>query len=214
MNIHSPHPTPAPSTVSFPPFPHPESSALPASPALPSLFSPPPTSVSLRVLCGRSRTLATLATFVANLAVFAAIVATFAATWRWQTQQTRLKSGPESRRHQIRIEKRQKRQCSPRWSTLACVTANRRDVWLGNLVVLIDGWACSVALIGPSVWLFRTPYRLFHIAEFAYLATASLSGMSRPFRLALANLCAQWARASPDFYSTCLYVAFGNDRLG
>src|SRR5690348_2554944 len=141
MNIHSPHPTPAPSTVSFPPFPpfppfpHPESSALPASPALPSLFSPPPTSVSLRVLCGRSRTLATLATFVANLAVFAAIVATFAAIVavfaahrQWQIQQTRLKSGPESRRHQIRIEKRQKRQCSPRWSTLPSAAAAPRRI--------------------------------------------------------------------------------------
>jgi len=194
MSIHPPRSTPASSRLSpsFPPYLRIASRLFP-----PPATGAPPASAAVRFLRIGSHLIAIP---VATLAVFAATFAVFAAHCQRQFQQTPLNSRIERRTRPMRIEKRQKRQCSPIQSTLPCVTANRRDVRFGNLVVLIDGWACPVALIGPSVWLFRTPYRLFLAVQFAYLATASLSGMSRPFRLALANLCAQWARASPDFY--------------
>jgi len=140
MNIPSLRPTPASSAMpfsfppfSFPPFPpflHPEppsSSALSASSAV--HFSPllPSSSVFLRVLCGGSRTLATLATlapiglpFLPRALPF---LATFAAHWQCQTRQIRLNSRSGRRTRSIHIEKRQKRQCSPSQSTLPSATA-------------------------------------------------------------------------------------------
>ena len=133
MNIPSPHTTPTSSTISssFPPFTHPEPSALSASPALPSSLL---SSLFLRVLCGRSRILAilaailavfaaTVAILAADLAVFAAIIATFAAHRQRHIRQTRLNSRSGRRTRPLRIEKRQKRQCSPFQSTLPSTTA-------------------------------------------------------------------------------------------
>src|SRR5690242_10588234 len=74
---------------------------------------------------------------VATLAVFATHLAVFAAHCQRQSPQTRLNSGTERRTRPMRIEKRQKRQCSPSQSTLPSAAANRRDVRLGNLVALI-----------------------------------------------------------------------------
>ncbi len=117
MNIPASHSTPASSAVSFP-FPAFLRVRFSSLSSLLSSSAPSAVRFPYRLIAIR----------IATLAVFAAIVATFATTWRWQTRQTRLKSGPESGRHQIRIEKRQKRQCSPRRSTLACVTAAPRRI--------------------------------------------------------------------------------------
>src|SRR5690348_8377495 len=120
MSIHPPHSTPASSRLSppFPPYLRIASRLFP-----PPATGAPPASAAVRFLRIGSHLIAIP---VATLAVFAATFAVFAAHCQRQFQQTRLNSRIERRTRPMRIEKRQKRQCSPIQSTLpAAITRDR-----------------------------------------------------------------------------------------